>query len=68
MAIGQYYSQLELDKQTEFYVDNMEKEIECHHTLVKIELQKVANIEQDMEFLQFKEVERKNVIRPLQKM
>ncbi|MCJ1348461.1 hypothetical protein MMC31_006693, partial [Peltigera leucophlebia] len=28
VAIRQYYAQLELDKQTEFHVDNMEKEIE----------------------------------------
>ncbi|MCJ1349321.1 hypothetical protein MMC31_007557 [Peltigera leucophlebia] len=62
VAIGQYYVQLELDKQTEFHVDNMEKEIECLHTLVEIELQKVASMEQNIVFLRSKEVERKNAI------
>ena len=38
VAIGQYYAQLELDKQTEFHIHNMEKEIERLHTLVEIEL------------------------------
>ena len=38
VAIGQYYAQLELDKQIELYIDNMEKEIEYLHTLVEIDL------------------------------
>ena len=62
MAIGQYHAQLELDKQTKFYIDNIENEIECFYTLVEIELQKVVSIEQDIVFLQFKKVERKNAI------
>ncbi|MCJ1348647.1 hypothetical protein MMC31_006879 [Peltigera leucophlebia] len=68
VAIGQYYAQLELDEQTEFHVDNMEKEIERLHTLVEIELQKVASMEQDIVFLRSKEVERKNPIWFLQEV
>ena len=44
VAIGQYYAQLELDEQTKFYIDNIKKEIKRLHMLVKIELQKVANM------------------------
>ena len=68
VAIGQYYAQLELDEQNEFHIDNMEKEIECLHTLVEIELQKVASMEQDIVFLRSKKVERKNAIRSLQEV
>lgn len=68
LAIGQYYAQLELDKQTEFHVDNMKKEIKCLHMLVEIELQKIASMEQDIVFLQSKKVERKNAIRSLQEI
>lgn len=45
MTIRQYYTQLALDKQTEFYVDNMKKEIERLYMLVEIELQKIANMD-----------------------
>ena len=45
MAIRQYYLQLELDEQTKFHIDNMEKEIKCLYTLIKIELQKIASME-----------------------
>lgn len=38
VAIGQYYVQLKLDKQIEFHVDNMEKEIKRLYMLVEIEL------------------------------
>ena len=65
VTIRQYYAQLELDEQTEFHIDNMKKEIERLHTLVEIELQKVASMEQDIVFLRSKEVERKNAIRSL---
>ena len=68
VAIGQYYVQLELDKQTKFHIDNMKKEIERLHTLVEIELQKIVNMEQDIGFLRFKKVERKNAIRSLQEV
>ena len=38
VMIRQYYAQLKLDKQTEFHIDNIEKEIEHFHILIKIEL------------------------------
>ena len=60
--------QLELDKQTEFHINNMEKEIKCFHMFMEIELQKVANMEQDIVFLRSKEVECKNGILFLQKV
>lgn len=62
LFIRQYNAQLELDKQIEFHIDNMEKKISCLHMLVEIEFQKTAMIEQDIVFLQSKEVEHKNVI------
>ena len=68
VAIGQYYAQLDLDKQTEFHINNMKKENERLHTLVEIKLQKVASMEQDIVFLRSKEVERKNAIRFLQEV
>lgn len=46
----------------------MEKEISCLHTLMEIELQKFATMEQDIVFLQLKEVERKNPIQSLQEV
>ena len=68
MAIRQYYAQLELDKKTEFHIDNMEKKIEHFYILVEIELQKIASMEQDIVFLRSKEVEYKNAIRSLQEI
>lgn len=68
LAIGQYYTQLELDKQTEFRINNMKKKIECLHMLVEIELQRIVSMEQDIVFLQSKEVERKNAIGSLQEI
>ena len=46
----------------------MKKKIERLHTLVEIELQKVAIMEQDIVFLRSKKVERKNAIRSLQEV
>ncbi len=60
--------QLELDKQTEFHVDNIKKKIEHLHMLIKIELQKIVNIEQDIVFLRSKKVDRKNAIWSLQEV
>ena len=51
VVIEQYYAQLELDKQIKFHIDNMEKKIKHLHTLLEIELQKVASMEQDIVFL-----------------
>ncbi len=45
VVIRQYYAQLKLDKQTEFHVDNMEKEIERIHMIVEIKLEKVVSME-----------------------
>lgn len=65
VAIDQYYMQLELDKQTRFYINNIEKEIECLHMLIEIELQTVVSMKQNIVFLRSKEVECKNTIRSL---
>ena len=46
----------------------MEDEIDHFHTLIEIELQKVASIKQDIVFLRSKKVECKNTIRFLQKV
>lgn len=51
VVIGQYYTQLKLNKQTKFYIDNIKKEIKYLYMLVKIEWQKFAGIEQDIVFL-----------------
>lgn len=63
LAIQKYYAQLELDKQTKFHINNIEKKISCLYTLIKMKLQKVATMKQDIVFLQLKKVECKNVIR-----
>lgn len=63
MAVRKDYMQLKLDEQTEFYIDNMEKEISRLHMLMEMELQKIAIMKQDIVFLRSKKVERKNVIR-----
>lgn len=65
MAIRQYYAKLKLNKQIKFHIDNIEKKFELLHMFVKIELQKVVYIKQDIVCLRFKKVERKNAIQSL---
>lgn len=49
-------------------MDKLEKEIERLHMLIEIKLQKIANMKQNIVFLQSKKVEHKNAIRFLQEI